>query len=157
MTLPQDEPVIQFSFGLDYMLMLTQSKQVYGLGNNSNGQIASDRNTCNRPQFISRIHADHVTAGSTFSGAIGVDGSLLLWGVGPFGRIVEPQRFNEPREVQTLNISKFAPSRAFAIAISDDGKAYAFGANHRGQLGLGDKVEREGPSQLTSLKRKRVS
>jgi hypothetical protein len=43
------------------------------------------------------------------------------------------------------------------LAISEEGKAYAIGANHRGQLGLGDKVEREAPCPLASLKRKKVS
>ena len=36
-TLPGDMPVAQFSFGQDYLLLLTQCKQVFGVGNNANG------------------------------------------------------------------------------------------------------------------------
>lgn len=96
-------------------------------------------------------------AGSTFSAALR-DGELLVWGTGPFGRLDRPRILDVDASLVSVGISKYTTtSKGFGVALARDGKVYAWGANHNGQLGTGDYTDSSRPIHVHTLRRKKVS
>lgn len=152
----------RFSVGFDYVI-LEAGKAIYGVGANQYGQIASNiSGDIAKPQLVpgfEKLHVSDLQAGSTFSAAVVVDGSLVVWGTGPFGKFEKPRKLDMPGVTFTsVRLSKFAhKSEAFGVGTASGGKVYAWGANQGGQLGTGDNRDRHLPEQITALKRKTIT
>ena len=59
-----------------------------------------------------------------------------------------------PTEISTLNghvIERLACGDHHSLVVSQEGKVFSFGRNHRGQLGLGDLGDRHVPTGIESL------
>ena len=87
--------------------------------------------------------------------ALRSNGSLLGWGNNQYARFGlgggAPSFSPAPVLVAgSLKWSKFSPGYSHNLALSTDGKLYAWGDNHFGQLGLGDTVQRTVPTQIGS-------
>lgn len=59
--------------------------------------------------------------------------------------------------IEFKNIQISCDKEAFAAAVDTKGALYSWGFNKNGQLGHGDKVDRDLPIQVMQLRRKRVS
>eukprot|EP01105_Mastigella_eilhardi_P007995 TRINITY_DN1977_c0_g1_i3.p1 TRINITY_DN1977_c0_g1~~TRINITY_DN1977_c0_g1_i3.p1 ORF type:complete len:585 (+),score=67.20 TRINITY_DN1977_c0_g1_i3:111-1757(+) len=51
-------------------------------------------------------------------------------------------------QLSKVTINQVVACGAFTIAVSDEGSAFSWGCNSRGQLGLGDSKDRESPQQV---------
>ena len=158
--LPDQEPIQSFSLGCDYALIVgAHHRRVYGIGNNAHGQLvaAGQRAFVSAQPIPGLDDAQQVVAGSTFSAALR-DGELLVWGTGPFGRADRPRLLDVDASLASVHLSKYTTtSKGFGVALAQDGKAYAWGANHNGQLGTGDYSDTARPVHIHTLRRKKVS
>lgn len=113
-----------------------------------------------------------LAAGRSFSLGLAA-GQAWSWGTGSNGQLgvtkppddpkrpsFIPQRIHVhlPAQIETLRSVKYIAAGAmFAMAICDSGKVFSWGHNEKGQLGLGDKNERELPTEVTALADQKVS
>jgi alpha-tubulin suppressor-like RCC1 family protein len=69
------------------------------------------------------------------------EGEVLSCGAGSYGRLgnleTNDQLYLEPVELLTQGVLAIAGGKGFTLALMEDGVLYAWGRNHKGQLGLG--------------------
>ncbi len=97
-------------------------------------------------------------AGSSHVAAILTDGRMLTWGTNARGELGRSTQFLAPgvpgpdyvpRGVGAhINWVKVGAGEQFTIALKNDGTLWGWGRNFRGQLGLGDNVDRFVPVQI---------
>lgn len=84
------------------------------------------------------------------------DGRVFSWGGATFclGRDFSKTSDNQIDEIDIFEspVVKLATGRSHLIALDVKGRVYAWGKNDYGQLGLGDKVDREYPTRIESVK-----
>jgi alpha-tubulin suppressor-like RCC1 family protein len=107
-----------------------------------------------------------LAAGQWFSLAV-AGGKVWSWGTGDSGQLgltkppddpnrpkFIPMRFHvhAPQEIAELrSVRQITAGSTFSLALCDDGKVYSWGKNEIGQLGHGDKSEREKPTEVEAL------
>merc|ERR1711935_702090 len=107
-----------------------------------------------------------LAAGQWFSLAL-AGGKVWSWGTGDSGQLglqKPPDDPNRPKFIpmrfhvhaptlieQLRSVRYIAVGSACSFAICDNGKVYSWGKNEIGQLGLGDKTEREFPTEMEGL------
>ncbi|MGI6446610.1 MAG: RCC1 domain-containing protein [Candidatus Ozemobacteraceae bacterium] len=105
-----------------------------------------------------------VAAGGNFSLALEKknDGTTAMyaWGTNTYGQLGlgnkntaqnMTQVPNFPPTNEKLRSVSAGASATHALALTESGKVYAWGRNHYGQLGLGDRTERYTPASVSSL------
>lgn len=101
-------------------------------------------------------HAQSVrmSLGDDFGALIDTDGSgagvMYLWGaiLGEDAGTIEPVAISE--RWKEVSVSQTPATDAHFLAIHEDGTLWAWGNNDRGQLGLGDQVDRSEPQQIST-------
>ncbi|MFY9616945.1 MAG: hypothetical protein WAQ31_02710, partial [Arcanobacterium sp.] len=140
------------SAGYYHSLAIGDNGQTYAWGYNSVGQLGNDDEANKATQFSpvlvdtpAGVEFTAVSAGYAHSLAIGDDGKTYAWGANWDGQLGTGDDDGAPRfspvEVDTPAGVKFTAVSAgkyHSLAVGDDGKAYAWGANWFGQLGIGD-------------------
>lgn len=85
--------------------------------------------------------------------ATGSDYAAYCWGSDEFGQLGTAAAIDSstPIVVSTLfeGVRQIAAGRNHTCAVKNDGTLWCWGLNNAGQLGLGDKVDRETPQQVT--------
>lgn len=98
-----------------------------------------------------------VTVGSDHSCALrktatGSDYAAFCWGSDEFGQLgtTASADSSTPLIVSTLleDVRQIAAGRDHTCAVKGDGSLWCWGRNNAGQLGLGDKIDRETPQQV---------
>lgn len=149
--------VIQVAAGDTHTLFLTMDRDVYAVGDNSQCQLGRLREEVpfmHQPLKVEELPAVSQVACSTYSAAVSTSGDLWMWGVvRPLGGNATPCRVSGiPSRVNSCSISA-----SHVCAMDNSGMAWVWGQNTKGELGLGDYVDRTAPFPLVSLQEKGIS
>ncbi|MDT7508233.1 InlB B-repeat-containing protein [Bifidobacterium sp. H6bp22N] len=111
------------------------------------------------------LHAVQVSVNCGFVMALGTDGSVYTWGYNNFGQLgngtatgdssqtyaADPARVPDPKDAsKTFEAVQISAGAYHALAIGQDGTAWAWGSNTWGQLGDGTITSRPKPKQVPS-------
>jgi alpha-tubulin suppressor-like RCC1 family protein len=145
------------SAGLDFSLLTTDDGLVV-MGSNANEQFCTDEfNSVNEPYFLDAVDAADVRqfrAGRQSSYVLFRDGSVASCGLNDFGQLgignkndLGPATVTIPENnfIKTVGVGPSAES-AFFVAL--DGVVYGTGRNDQGQLGVGDRDDRDSPEEV---------
>ena len=130
----------------------------YAWGLNTVGELGDGTTTNhNSPQAITLatgVTATAVSAGGTFSLAIGSDGNLYAWGDNTTAELGDGTATNHKSpEVITLATgvkpTAISAGEVDSLAIGSDGKLYAWGDNTTGELGDGTTTSHNSPEAIT--------
>ncbi|QDZ17710.1 chromosome condensation regulation protein [Chloropicon primus] len=156
------ERVVRVAAGDAFGVALTESGRVYSWGNNLAGQLGlGDVRDRNVPTLVTGngLESQNITdiaAGSRFVVALSERGAIWTWGSNDFGQLGQGtipgggSFSSEPREIkggalQGVKFSAVALGSNHTLALSRSGEIYAWGENDFGQLGLGDRDNRNKP------------
>lgn len=154
--MPENEKVRQVAVGSKRVLCLTDQGKLYAWGNNQYGQLGvGDKINRSNPTLCTGLPEDtkplHIvlSQGSTY--CLMDNGTIFSWGDNRNGRLGVGCRTNQSiAQPVAVNI----PSRQIPVQIvaeksvyclTKDGTVYAWGKNSAGELGLGDKEDRDFP------------
>lgn len=138
--------------GNSHILALTNNGDVYAWGQNNQGQIG-DGTTENvlAPKLIFS-NAKDIAAGSQHSVILKNDGTVYAFGNnfnGEVGNGSADEKITSPTQVAVLtNIKSITAAGASSMAISNDGKIFAWGKNSNGQLGDGTTTVAKTPVEI---------
>ncbi|MCL5266675.1 MAG: T9SS type A sorting domain-containing protein [Bacteroidetes bacterium] len=127
-------------------LAIGSDGNLYAWGSNSTGQLGDSTTvTSNVPVRVRLpigVTAIAISAGSSYSLAIGSDGNVYAWGGNGFGQLGNGTKTNSSIPVMVKMPSgvigkAIAGGRLHSLAIGSDGKVYAWGSNVYGELGSG--------------------
>lgn len=127
--------------GGQHALALDGKGQVYSWGENTYGQLGTNRTgdvraIPNRIQGMPKVK--QVSAGCDFSMALAENGKVYAWGRGVYGQLGSGTRATSsaPREIKGLeNITEIDAGCHHALALTADKTVKAWGKNSSGQLG----------------------
>jgi len=164
--------VVAVSLGSGHSAAVTSDSSLYTWGRNEYGQLGlgdnEDKYTPRKIAGLSNVVA--VSLGSGHSAAITSDGSLYTWGHNKYGQLGlgDNADRNTPTKVPGLsNVVAVSLGDYHSAAVTSDGSLYTWGSNYRydshyveyaagpilvshyyGQLGLGDKADRNTPTKV---------
>ncbi|XP_074114666.1 HECT and RLD domain containing E3 ubiquitin ligase 4 isoform X1 [Cotesia typhae] len=142
--------------GNNYTVVITQDGKIYSCGNNDCGQLGHDKPR-KKLQLVSDLEAfvfKKAVCGASHTLAINEWGQLFSWGCNSNGQLglssfVPVQK--TPRMVKTLATSiviQVSCGYKHAVALTNNGKLYAWGLNDEGQLGIGPESKIEHKPRL---------
>ncbi len=132
--------------GPAFALAIGSDGNVYAWGGNYFGELGDSTNTNSSVPVMVKlpegVKATSISAGSSFSLAIGSDGNVYAWGGGGFGQLGDGAEANTNVPVMVelpsgVTAKSIAGGRLFASAIGSDGNVYTWGDNLYGELGDG--------------------
>ena len=152
------------SCGNEHTLILTNNKEVYGIGNNEDGVLGYNDTTLKsyKPLLIHFGENDEYTkriiqisSGTVHNLSLTEDGKLFSWGAAMGGQLGHDENFliknsnnkknyyiSKPSIISSLAdkkifINKISCGEAHSIALTNSGGVYTWGFGSNGQLGLG--------------------
>ncbi|XP_064394072.1 RCC1 and BTB domain-containing protein 1-like [Halichondria panicea] len=149
--------VTKVACGGHHTLALTQGGDVYAWGYNNYGQVGSgDMTNHTTPTRVEDVLVGvgcvSVSCAQASSLALSQKGEVFTWGYNGFGHLGIGSYSNQctPRRAQLhdVYIKEVVCGYAHVLALTDDGKLYAWGSNVYGQLGNGTKTNLLMPSQV---------
>jgi len=159
-------PARMVACGDYHTLVLTQAGEVFACGRGRHGETGNSLlpDIVRFPERVPGLHAMAlVAAGDMFSGAVGVDGQVWMWGNCRHGRLGYPPAMPQTRtapDPRSLGLAAFGSSPVVllnlrtnrAAAVTEMGELWAWGNNTCGKLGLGDDTLRVIPTLVTDGK-----
>jgi alpha-tubulin suppressor-like RCC1 family protein len=142
--MPDGVHAVAVASGNNHTLVLTNTGAVYGWGYNGLGQLgdgsARDASSAQRVLLPPGVRIVSVSAGGTHSLALGSEGEVLAWGNNEAGQLglgdndnrTSPAALVVPAGVRFTQLSAGADH---SLALTADGRLYAWGDNTYGQLG----------------------
>lgn len=136
---------VQVAAGWYHSLALKSDGTVWSWGLNRDGQLGDgsriERRTAVRVRELSNVK--FIAAGVEFSAAITRDGSLWMWGRNTRGQLGNgnresqaiPQRVLDQDGNPLRGVAMVSLGSQHALALTADGRAWAWGSNASGQLG----------------------
>ena len=109
------------------------------------------------------LHADQVSLGWSFVMAMDADGNVYTWGYNNYGQLgngtatgisnttyaADPARVPDPKDTsKTFKATQISAGGFHALAIGQDGTAWAWGYNRSGELGDGSTTNKPRPTQV---------
>ena len=164
--------VVTFAAGSDHSLALDAQGQLYAWGKNDRAQVCGQGAACTDTRGALRPIISKPTsltvdcagvplepiiamaAGFDHSLALSSSGSVYAWGSNLQKQLTSlaPNPSKCPFEVSLPGthggITQLAAGKGFSLALTADGRLFAWGANDRGQLGTGDTVLRGTPIEI---------
>ncbi|MGM7677739.1 RCC1 domain-containing protein [Microbacterium sp. A94] len=162
--MPAKVTVTQVSAGGFHSVAVAVGGATYAWGVNNEGQLGTD--TTRNPsvpglvQIPAEVTVTQVSAGHSHSVALTADGTAYAWGLNANGQLGNrsfvgsraPVRVQMPADVTFTQVSA---GNSHSAALTEDGTAYAWGANFYGQVGDGTEASRNVPTPV--LKRVTVT
>jgi alpha-tubulin suppressor-like RCC1 family protein len=156
--LPGIDSVVSSSIGPTHVLALRQDGSVWSWGFDHHGQrVTSPSTPPERPAPVEGI--SQAVAVASFSGSSLVlkqDGLLWAWGDNSSGQLGDGTRVSRrtPQPVPGLAnlVAVSAGYYSHVLALSGDGRVWAWGQNNFGQLGDGTTTARRTPTLVPGLK-----
>ena len=166
---PADFTYVQVSAGTDHSLALGSDGNAYSWGSNSSGQLGNNQSyaTSLTPAMVKKpadAPADftyvQVSAGDSYSLAVGSDGYAYAWGYNGYGQLgnnsisesLVPVRVRDPANPTDTNKGlqavQVSAGDSYSLAVGSDGNTYAWGKNADGQLGDGTSFSRNTPAMV---------
>ena len=153
--------------GNRFSLAVKSDGTLWAWGQNDSGQLGDgttlNRQTPVRVSGLSGVVAAAASRGNgvttSFALALKSDGTVWSWGSNQFGQLAngtfDASNANPrlvPGQVSGIGgVSAIAAGAASALALAPDVSLYAWGRNHRGQLGDGTYTDRSGPVRAELL------
>ena len=149
-TPPTGVSFTQISGGLGHLLALGSDGNLYSGGYNSSGQLGDGTTTTSSGTLRKVIMpADgtkftRISAGFTYSLAIGSDGNIYSWGNNTYGQLGNGTNDNNftPSKVSlptwAPKFTQISAGNGHSLALDSDGNLYSWGVNYFGQLGTGN-------------------
>lgn len=164
--IPGLDDIIQISSHGVFCLALNNNGEVYSFGSNMDGELGlGDLEERYIPTVVPNLkNIIQVSTGFSHSLVLNNKGQVYSFGDNFSGKLgltgnydtIETEEGNILVVIPTLikgfnNIVKVIAGFDFSFLINDIGQVYAFGDNNYGQLGLGDKVDRDIPTLIPNL------
>lgn len=144
--------------GADYTISIKTNNTIWVWGVNSNSQLGlGDTISRTTPSQIG-IASDwsRVVAGDYHTISIKTNNTIWGWGVNNYGQLGLGDNITRdtPSQISTasdwlvvngINISGFAARGSYTLSLKTNGTLWAWGRNDSGQLGLGDRTNRNIP------------
>lgn len=158
--------VATFATGANHTLALLTDGTVLRWGSNERGQLALEMSTAFSAEPVrlpdTTAAGRGVVAGVQSSGVLEnfTGAPTRVWGMGAVGDgnfhgsaswTPTTGQPSGPVNIAGMTMLRASFGVAHSLAIRDDGRAFAWGANGMGQLGLGDTVARLEPTQVPGL------
>jgi uncharacterized repeat protein (TIGR02543 family) len=155
--------IISISAGLYHSLAVTSQGRMYTWGANWYGQLgdgtANSRTTptlINVPSLQSGETIAQVTAGDSHSLAVTTQGRVYAWGANWYGQLGDgtansrttPTLINVPNLQSGETIAHISAGSIHSLAVTSQGRMYAWGYNRSGQLGDGTYNDRSTPTLI---------
>ena len=144
--------------GSDHGLAIRSSDDtIWAWGNNYYGQLGNGSGAnSTAPVLVNGLSGvSKVVGGYIHSIALVSDGTVWTWGNNRYGQLGEGSTTEERRTpVQVMdidNITNIATKGWHNLALSSDGRVFAWGNNSNGQLGDGTRSERNIPVNVEGL------
>ncbi|BGP00047.1 hypothetical protein JCM10021v2_003724 [Rhodotorula toruloides] len=178
LALPREETITALSSGSAHFLLLTSSSQVYSYGDSRYGQAgpfsSSSYHSSSSPSvppaatiplnhlsFFDGLYPVQLSCGSFHSAVRTREGSVYLFGsdedgqCGGTGGGAEPEMVDLETEGEEADeeVVQVACGGAHTVLLTASGKVWVAGANHDGQLGLGDTAPRERFTRCSTIER----
>jgi alpha-tubulin suppressor-like RCC1 family protein len=165
---PDGDPlpnIIAVAGGYGHSLALMADGTVRASGENGSGELG-DGTTQDRYYPVSVLTEPRaplteviaIAAGSEFSLALLVDGSVWAWGNNNWGQLGDGTKVNRRYAVPVLGpkpdglltgVKAIAAGNAHSLAVGSHGTAWAWGQNGSGQLGDDSTIDRSTPVQVS--------
>lgn len=138
--------------GGGHSVALTADGEVWTWGSNEKGELGNGTNAPSLlPQKVPGLGGiTLIAAGLSYTLAYRAsDGVLFAWGSNTVGQLGQPDTLlssNVPVEIAVPGtLVQLSAGGAHAVALTSDGRVYAWGGNARGQIGFGDFVDHRVP------------
>jgi alpha-tubulin suppressor-like RCC1 family protein len=152
--------VTAIAAGADYTVALTSDGKVFAWGANWAGQLG-DRTTINRTTPVA-VDMSGALLGKTVTAiaaavhtvALTSDGKVFAWGLNDYGQLgngttasysTTPVAVDMSGALLGKTVTAIAAGARHTVALTSDGKVFAWGANWAGQLGDGTIINRTTP------------
>ncbi len=131
----------------------TISQQLYGWGDNGNGQVGDGwvAQRVTPSQVGTTAEWASVSAGGFHTMTVKTDGTLWAWGANDQGQLGDGTITNHTSPVQVgtaTNWASVAGGGKHTVAVRTDGTLWAWGDNTYGQLGDGTTIDHSSPAQV---------
>ncbi|MEU8545366.1 Ig-like domain repeat protein, partial [Streptomyces sp. NPDC048717] len=152
-SLPAGTEVTDLAAGAGHSLALTSAGSVYAWGLNGSGQVG-DGTTTDRHSPVQILPAGPgvaaLTAGAIHSLLMTVDGRVYAWGDNTFGGLGDGTTTQRDEPVRTwlpagADAVAIAAGNFHSLALTSDGRVFAWGLNNHGQVGDGTTTDRLTP------------
>ncbi|XP_073971825.1 RCC1 and BTB domain-containing protein 1-like isoform X1 [Rhodnius prolixus] len=153
-----DKVIVEVACGSHHSVVLTNEGEVYAWGQNKCGQTGSGMNpNQSSPRKVNSLIGGKfiigIACGQTSTVAVTNNGEVYGWGYNGSGQLGVGNNVNQvnPCRVMALSntvIVKVACGNSHTLALSDEGKVYAWGANTSGQLATATKSNVFAPEQI---------
>lgn len=158
--------VIAVAAGDRHSMALSADGKVYTWGRNNQGQIGDGtimhRYTPMLVRALEDVEMVAIAAGNEHSVALSVDGKIYAWGSNTSGQLGDGTRDNDlsiatVQGLEDINVVAIAAGGVHTLALSDDGKVYAWGYNYHGQVGDGtNAIHRTSPLLVEGLSNREI-
>ncbi|MFG2111450.1 Ig-like domain repeat protein [Streptomyces sp. NPDC048718] len=151
--LPAGTEVTALAAGAGHSLALTSVGRVFAWGLNSSGQVG-DGTTTDRHSPVQILPAGPgiaaITAGAIHSLLMTTDGRVYAWGDNTFGGLGDGTTTQRNELVRThlpagADAVAIAAGNFHSLALTSDGRVFAWGLNNHGQVGDGTTTDRLTP------------
>jgi alpha-tubulin suppressor-like RCC1 family protein len=135
--------IISMSCGAYYTMLITNTNELFGCGDNSSGQLCLGNNV-NRLSFYKvdfSLPMIEVVCGHSHTGLVTTDGELYMCGSNYFGQLMLGDRKNRNMLEKVtffdgIRVKLVALGNEHSIVLTYSGDVYACGGNQLGQCGL---------------------
>ncbi|MFC3788619.1 OmpL47-type beta-barrel domain-containing protein [Paenibacillus sp. GCM10012307] len=151
--------IVAIANGYYHSMALREDGTVWVWGSNSRGQLGINA-AWNQDQLVpvqisNLSNVAEISTSYMHSAVLKRDGTVWTWGFNDNGQLGNGVDFEDsfvPVQVQNLTgVIKISSSYAHNLALTDDGKVWAWGDNYYGQLGDGTKNKRKVPVQVAHM------
>jgi alpha-tubulin suppressor-like RCC1 family protein len=161
-SLPDTLEISDISCGIDQTAILSRSGQLFTWGRGQDARLghgSSGGVNETAPRLVDELSGKRVVSvsnGFMHMACVTDDGAVYTWGKGTYSQLGHDGKGEYPQRVESLlengvKCVKVACGRYHTVALTDDGKCYAWGGYKSGETGTGHKKTCRSPSPVIDL------